>query len=168
MNVRGVGLRKRIGELIKLIMTNLSETLKQQAISLGLCQQWRKAWGNCDQQELIDKYKSGLDFCLDRDWPSTDFIKANFDRTLLHRNLIYVDEHVNLDDAPSGIYVLNGECSGTLHFRSWAAATIYVRHTSNVNILAEDFAKVFVRVYDEAEIEVCDIGDAVVRVYRKG
>lgn len=146
-------------------MENLSETLKQQAISLGLCKQWTEAWGNCDQQELIDKYKKGIDFCLEHQYPSNEFIKENFNRTLLHENLIYVDEHLNLDDAPSGVYILNGECSGTISFGSWAAATIYVRHTSNVNIIAKDFAKVFVRLYDETEVEVCDVADAVVKVY---
>lgn len=145
-------------------MENLSETLKQQAISLGLCKQWTEAWGNPDQQDLIDKYKSGLDFCIEHQYPSNEFIRENFDRELLHENLIYVDEQLCLDDAPSGEYVLNGECTGTLHFRSWAAATVYVRHTSHVCIIAEDFSKVLVRVYDEAEVNVCDVGDAVVRI----
>lgn len=148
-------------------MSNLSETLKKQAIDLGLCRQWTEAWGDCDQQELINKHKKGIDFCIEHQYPSNEFIKANFDRTLLHDNLIFVDERINLDDAPSGVYILNGECSGTLHFRSWAAATVYVRHSSNVNIIAEDFAKVFVRVYDEAEVNVCDVGDAVVKVYER-
>ena len=148
-------------------MENLSETLKQQAVSLGLCKQWTEAWGNCDQQQLIDKFKAGLDFCLDRSWPTPNFIKDNFDRELLTENLIYVDEHLSLAAAPSGVYILNGECSGTLHFRSWAAATVYVRHTSRVCIIAEDFAKVFVRVYDEAEVNVCDVGDAVCKVQDK-
>ena len=145
-------------------MENLSEILKQQAVSLGLCKQWTEAWGDPDQQQLIDKFKAGLDFCLDRNWPTPDFIRANFDREMLTENLIYVDEHLGLNDAPSGIYVLNGECTGTLHFRSWTAATVSVRHTSNVSIIAEDFAKVFVRVYDEAEVNVCDVGDAVVKI----
>lgn len=146
-------------------MENLSETLKRQAVNLGLCKQWTEAWGDCDQQKLIDKYKKGIDFCLEHQYPSNEFIKDNFDPTLLHQNLIYVDEHLGLDNAPNGIYVLNGECSGTLHFREWAAATVYVRHSSKVSIIAEDFAKVFVRLYDEGEADVCDVGDAVVKVY---
>lgn len=148
-------------------MENLSETLKQQAISLGLCKQWAEAWGDCDQQELIDKYKKGLDFCIEHQYPSNELITENFDRSLLNENLIFVDEHLNLDDAPSGVYVLNGDCSGTLHFREWAVATIYIRHTSKVSIIAEDFAKVFVRVYDETEVEVCDVADAGVKVYER-
>lgn len=147
-------------------MDNLSETLKQQAVELGLCKPWTEAWaGNSDQQTLIDKFKKGIDFCLDRDWPSSDFIKANFDRDLLNSNLIFVDEYVDMDMAPSGIYILNGECSGRIHLAPWSAATFYVRHSSKMNIVADDFAKVFVRVYDEADVEVDSDESAVVRVY---
>ena len=146
-------------------MENLSETLKQQAVDLGLCHPWTEAWGDCDQQELIDKFVKGIDFCLERNWPTSDFIKANFDRTLLNANLIFVDEHISLDDAPSGIYILNGECSGSIRFAPWTAATVYVRHTSNVRIIAGDFAKVFVRLYDGAEVETEAKEGAVVKVY---
>lgn len=146
-------------------MNNLSETLKQQAVDLGLCRPWTEAWGNCDQQELIDKYKKGIDFCIDKQYPSNEFIKANFDRALLNENLIFVDEHIRLDDAPSGIYILNGECSGSIRFAPWTAATVYVRHTSNVRIIAGDFAKVFVRLYDGAEVETEAEESAVVKVY---
>ena len=146
-------------------MNNLRETLKQQAVDLGLCRPWTEAWGDCDRQELIDKYKKGIDFCIDKQYPSNEFIKANFDRALLNANLIFVDEHIRLDDAPSGIYILNGECSGSIRFAPWTAATVYVRHTSNVRIIAGDFAKVFVRLYDEAEVETEAEESAVVRVY---
>lgn len=146
-------------------MENLSETLKQQAVDLGLCHPWTEAWGDCDQQELIDKFVKGIDFCLERNWPTSDFIKANFDRTLLNANLIFVDEHISLDDAPSGIYILNGECTGSIRFAPWTAATVYVRHLSHINIIAGDFAKVFVRLYDEAAAETEADESAVVRVY---
>ena len=146
-------------------MNNLSETLKQQAVDLGLCRPWTEAWGNCDQQELIDKYKKGIDFCIDKQYPSNEFIKANFDRDLLNANLIFVDEHLDFDMMPSGVYILNGECSGSIRFAPWTAATIYVRHKSNVTIIAGNFAKVFVRLYDEAEVETEAEESAVVRVY---
>ena len=151
-------------------MDKLNETLKQQAISLGLCAKWTSEWADdSDQQTLIDKYVKGIDFCLDRDWPSTDFIKSNFDRSLLNKNLIFVDEHIDLDNAPSGIYILTGECSGTIRFPQWTAATVYVRHTSRIKIETGDFAKVFVRIYDDSEVEYEAKGGAVVKVYdRRG
>ncbi len=146
-------------------MENLSETLKQQAVDLGLCRPWTEAWGDCDQQELIDKYKKGIDFCIDKQYPSNEFIKANFDHDLLNANLIFVDEYLDFDMMPSGIYILNGECSGSIRFAPWTAATVYVRHKSNVTIIADDFAKVFVRVYDEADAEVVELDEAVIKMY---
>lgn len=146
-------------------MSNLSDILKQEAVDLGLCKPWTEAWGDCDQQELIDKYKKGIDFCIDKQYPSNEFIKANFDRHLLNENLIFVDEHINLETAPSGIYVINGECTGRIWFGKWAAATIFVRHNSKIRIEADRYAKVFVRLYDNAEVE-CDYDEsAVVKVY---
>ena len=146
-------------------MENLSETLKQQAVDLGLCRPWTKAWGDCDQQELIDKFIKGIDFCIERNWPTPAFIKANFDRDLLNANLIFVDEHLDFDMMPSGVYVINGECSGSIRFAPWTAATVYVRHSSNVSIFAGDFAKVFVRLYDDAEAEVESGECAMAKVY---
>lgn len=145
-------------------MENLREILKTQAESLKACKKGLRDLPSTPQG-LIERWKQNLDFALANDFPSLDFIKANFDAQLLHDNQIYVDEHLNLSDAPNGVYVLNGECSGTIHFREWAAATVYVRHNSKINIIAEDFAKVFVRVYDEADARVCEIDYAVVRVY---
>lgn len=147
-------------------MGNLSEILKCEAVERNLCAQWTAEWAdNSDQQTLIDKFKKGIDFCLDRDWPSNDFIKANFDRNLLNANLIFVDEYVDMDMAPSGIYILNGECSGRIRLAPWTAATFYLRHNSKMNIVADDFAKVFVRVFDEADVEVDSDESAVVKVY---
>lgn len=147
-------------------MDNLSDILKKEAIERDLCAQWTAEWAdNSDQQTLIDKYKKGIDFCLDRDWPSNDFIKANFERDLLNANLIFVDEYVDMDMAPSGIYILNGGCSGRIRLAPWAAATFYLRHNSKITIVADDFAKVFVRLYDEADVEVDSDESAVVKVY---
>lgn len=149
-------------------MSNISDILKREAIDLGLCPQWTEEWADgSDQQTLIDKYKRGIDFCLERDWPTPEFIKDNFDRALLNRNLIFVDEHIDVKEARSGVYVINGECSGTIRFPQWAAATIYVRHRSKIRIEADGFAKVFIRVYDGAEVDVSQQGGAIAMVYDK-
>lgn len=114
---------------------------------------------------MIERWKENLDFVLENNFPSVEIIRDGFDRSLLHENLIFIDEHINIGYAPNGVYVLNGEYTGVLHFRDWATATVYVRHKSKVNTIAEDFAKVFVRIYDEAEVNICDVGDAVMKVY---
>ena len=74
-------------------------------------------------------------------------------------------EEVEIQDAPSGIYVFCGDCRGTVEFAPWTAATVYVRHGSKLNIVAGDFAKVFIRLYDESEVSAEAEEDASVKVY---
>ena len=147
-------------------MENLNETLKCQAEALKACKKGLRNFPETEQG-MVERWKENLDFALENDFPSVEIIRDGFDRSILHKNLIFVNEYIDLGYAPDGVFVLNGECSGTLYFHEWAVATIYVRHTSRINIIAEDFAKVFVMLYDDGEVEVCDVGDAVVRVYYK-
>lgn len=147
-------------------MNNLSDILKTEARKLRACNKAMRQWPESGEpQELIDLWKSNLDFALENDFPPSDFIKTNFDIDLLNRNLIFVDEYLDFDLMPSGVYIINGECSGRIRFAPWSAVTVYVRHSSKVRIEAGAFAKVFVRVYNEAEVE-CDYDEsAVVKVY---
>ena len=147
-------------------MENLSHTLKQQATVLHACHKGLREWPSTPQG-LIERWKRHLDFAIDRDFPSTGFIRDHFDPDLLHRNLIYLDEHITLDHAPGGTYVILGQCTGTLIFKEWAAATIYLRHASRITIIAQDHAKVFVRLYDDARCDACELGDGVVKVRSK-
>lgn len=152
-------------------MDSLSDILKQEAVERNLCAKWTAEWADdSDQQTLIDKYVRGIDFIIKQgEWPTNEFIKANFDRELLHDNLIFVDEHIDLTDAPSGIYILNGECSGTIHVAPWSVATLYLRHDTNVQIEAGDFARVFIRLYDNSNATVSAAENAIVKVYdRRG
>lgn len=147
-------------------MNNLSDILKTEARKLRACNKAMRQWPESGEpQELIDLWKSNLDFALENDFPPSDFIKTNFDIDLLNRNLIFVDEYLDFDLMPSGVYIINGECSGRIRFAPWSAVTVYVRHSSKVRIEAGAFAKVFVRVYNEAEVEVESDESAVVKVY---
>lgn len=149
-------------------MENLSDIIKREAIERNMCPEGIKGWAdNTDADGLIEKYKKHIDFILLQDdpWPSSEFIRDNFDTETLHRNLFFIDETINLPDAPSGVYVINGACTGVLNFGQWAAATVYVRHDSRIRICADDFAKVFVRVYDDAVVETEAGERARIKVY---
>lgn len=147
-------------------MNNLNDILKREAQSLHACHKAMRQWPeNGEPQQLIELWKNNIDFALDNDFPAVDFIRDNFDRDLLNENLIFVDEYVDMDMAPSGIYILNGECSGRIRFAPWTAATVYLRHSSKVTVVASDFARLFVRLYDEADVVAESEGSAVVKVY---
>lgn len=147
-------------------MDKLNTELRAEAIRNGLCAQWQADWADDKTpQELIEMYKKGIDFGIAYQYPSNEYIKANFDRDLLNHNLVFIDEDINLDNAPSGVYVLNGECSGTIRLAPWAVATLYLRHDTNVSIEAGDFARVFVRLYNNADATVNVCESAIVKVY---
>ena len=146
---------------------NLSNELKTQAIGLGLCEQWTKAWGNPNKQELINKFLHGIDFCLKHDYPTNEFIKKNFEKEILHRNNIFVDEDVQKRNARQ-IVVLQGKCTGTLLYDGMTSADVYVRHDSEVTIDCNRLSKVFISVYDRAKVNVIQHDGASVYVYLHG
>lgn len=139
--------------------------MKSEAIGLGLCPKWQRNWAaDSSAQELIDKYKKGIDFCIQNDFPSNEFIIRNFSRELLEENLIFVDEYLDVQNAADGIYILNGSCGGQISFGEWSTATLFMRHDSSVKVYAAPFSKLFIRLYDGAEVDVDASEDASVRV----
>jgi len=136
-----------------MIMNRLNSELRGHAVSYGLCTQWQGDWqNNKSQQELIEMYIRGIDFCIEHDYPTVEYIKGNFDRSLLHQNHIFVDEPVT--GGNNGVYVLNGKCSGKLSFGKFTAATLHLRHDSEFFVSVYDRAKLHVRQSDVAKVYV--------------
>lgn len=145
------------------------EYLKQQAVGLGLCTQWQGEWGQPTDNELIQKYIRGIDFCIEHNYPSNDYIKSNFDVESLHRNGIFVDETINVGrNNPQRILVFNGRCVGSINVDGFSCRTIYIRGDSCINITAKGFSRTFIRVYDNARVNVIVNGGAKAFVYRYG
>lgn len=145
----------------------LSKMLKGQAVSLGLCKEWTEGWGMPGQQELIDKFLHGIDFCIKHDWPNVDFIKRNFDTNILHENNIFADENVHLRNE-NGIIVLNGKCTGMVMEGGFSVCDIYVRHDSDVIIDCNGLSKVFVNIYNKSHVKVIQSDAASAYVYLHG
>lgn len=146
-------------------MEALNRILRAQAISHGLCKQWTEEWDLVgSKEELVDKYKRGLDFCIEHDYPSNEFIKEHFDSDFLHKNHIYVDSDVSELDASSDTYVVQGSSVVDLHFKDYAVATIWVRHNSKANISVSGNARVLVHVYNQSECFVNQFGESRVFV----
>ena len=146
----------------------LNSILKERARSLGLCDQWFGEWKSDESQdELVEKYKKGLDFSIKRDYPGNDFIKKYFDSNILHRHNVYVDERVPVK-GESGVWVINGQCNGVIVFDEWSAATLYIRHNSKLKVVCAGHSKVFISVFDQSEVEVYSMENSCVYVYKNG
>ena len=144
---------------------NIGEELKGKAVSLGLCEDWTKDWKNSHSpQELIDKYISGLDFCIEHDFPSVEYIRKNFTKGLLEENNLFVDSEFDIENSQK-ICVINGNSNGKISFSGLSTCDLYVRHESSVEISASGLSKIFVSVYDKAKVNIKQSGYAKVYVY---
>lgn len=145
----------------------INQTLRQQAIAAGLCEEWQEKIWNRDLTivELLSIYKRGIDFSLKQEWFDYDFIKKAFPLEELHESNIYIDEEVDIRDAESGTWVFLGECTGKVTFRDFSVGNVYVRHSSDITVVSEDMAKVFVSIYDDATADVEAVDCATARLY---
>lgn len=144
---------------------NISEELKDKAVSLGLCTEWTNGWGNPDKDELCDKYVRGIDFAIKHNYPSLDEMKSNFDG-IMQKHGIYVSEDISLLN-PSMV-IANGGCTGEVYYDRFSVGRMYVRHDSNLTVTVTGNAKVFISLYDLTKINIICKEGAKVYVYRYG
>lgn len=145
---------------------NLSDKMKNEAVSLGLCAQWTADWqDNSSKDEMVEKFVNGIDFCIARNWPSTKDMKKYFGDVMRNHG-VYVDENVNLVNPK--IVILNGECVANVSYEWMDSGEIYVRHNSSLYLKVCGISRVFVNIHDDAELHVeCEEG-AKVFVYQYG
>lgn len=148
-------------------MNALNKILKTEAMKHGLCKQWTTEWSqDCTDEELVDKYIRGLDFCIQHNYPDNDFIRKNFDLQFLRSKNLFVDDDGFRSGHQSGTYVVQGDSLGELHFSGCDAATVWVRHESEVFIRVSGLAFVMVHCYDDCHVTIERHGDARVSVRR--
>lgn len=146
---------------------NIGKQLKSQAESLGACEKGLNGLERLNEQELINRYVHFIDFAIDSNWPSNEFIKENFDKSLLEHNNIYVDAEFERRNARQ-VVVVQGESKGQLLFDGYTTSDVYVRHDSEVTIDCSRLSKIFISVYDNAKIHVTQRDGASVYVYLHG
>lgn len=142
----------------------ISVNLKREAIDLGLCKEWQNAWQeNSTMQELINKYLRGIDFCLQRHWPSNDFIESHFPQDLLTENGILCNGTHSFLNPPSPCVIL-GDSHAVIRINGDNGARIYVNDNSQVEVKVKSAEKVIIEVRGHASLVVdpdfdykCDI-----------
>lgn len=150
-------------------MEALNKELKEKAISLGLCEQWQHEWkSDSNYFELLDKFKRGQDFCIKHDFPSLEFFRdCNEAKPYLEPNGVFLDELPSYSSSrlENDTYVCLGECEGDMHFGRWGTAVVYLRHQSKIRIIADEFSKISVRLYDDSSVIIDSDSSASVRVF---
>lgn len=143
----------------------LSEELKQEAVSLGLCSEWTNEWGTPDKDELCDKYVRGIDFAIRNNFPSVEYMKANFEG-IMQKHGIYVSQEICLLNP--NMVIANGNCFGNIYYDRFSVGRMYVRHDSNLTVYVSGNAKIFISLYDSAKISVFCKDRAQAYIYLNG
>jgi hypothetical protein len=146
-------------------LKELNIELRTSARRAGLCDKWFNEWDlNSDHQTLIDKYKKGIDFVMENNFPSNEFIVNNIDKELLEKNNIYVNTEFYVNNPDSDCVILDS--NGKFVFSGFSVRDIYVNGASDIEIEAKDHAKIYVTVYGCADVHLVQRGLASIRVYK--
>lgn len=146
-------------------MGDISNELKEKAISLGLCEEWTNEWDKEDKDTLCEKYVKGIDFCIMHNYPSLKYMKDNFDG-IMQNHGVFVDDNGMKKNLPKA--VINGLSIMNMLYDKFSVGTVYLRHDSALNIIAKDNAKVFIFTYDNCILNIKCSDNAIVYVYNHG
>lgn len=106
--------------------------------------------GAATKAGMLQCFLDRIDFCLARNFPDKEFLKAHFKRELPEKG-IYIDEPVQLRNTGA---VLLGNCEGRLTADGYAVCRVYVKYGSRLVLDVRENAFVMVDALDEAEIQV--------------
>lgn len=141
----------------------LSIKLREDARRIGLCDQWYGEWqDDTAKQELINKYKRGLDFCIKHRWPSISFIKQHFEQDFLRHNGILVDDTRSYpvrDENRRLIYikeyVMLGKSNATIRYSFRPhMCNIWACDSSKVKVDVKYGAYMLIHLFDKAIADI--------------
>lgn len=134
---------------------NHTEILKPIAIRKGLCAEWQGMWGrDSSVDEMLSMYIRGIDFCIKNNFPDNRYMKENAPGPVLARHGIYIDRHLTDNITIMPTLVLSGSCTGKITVPHIHVVTIYVRNNCDVEIETTGRSRVFVKVYDNANVRI--------------
>lgn len=144
----------------------LSIAIKEIGLAHGMCGEYSGKWReDYTQDELMDLFISGQDFCIEHDFPPVHFIKKYFDVEKMHEHNIFCGDKVTKTIDASGILVLLSDTQADFEIGGFAVVEIYVRHRSSLHLKVRDNAIVKVSVYDEGFADIEQLGIHSVKLY---
>lgn len=147
-------------------MNELNKTLLAGAVSLGLCQKWQNDWeGNKSSGELIEMYKRGIDFCVDREWPSCDWILANFERAELRAKGVFIKETGDEIVLDSGVSVIRG-FEGDVIVPKNTVTTLHCQSNKLLVVRVHKGARLFMHIHRTPCVVIADEPMSFAKVYR--
>lgn len=140
----------------------LKKELKSAAIKHGICTGWQQILDDVtDKEILVRMYLRGIDFCLSNDYPSVGYIEKHF-KGMCEKMGVFVNEPVHVSNLRKVVAV--GNCVGTVNYKDYAVAQVFVKHSSHLNITAETYSNVTIDCFDDSVVNIKAKTGAVVVV----
>ena len=131
----------------------INKILYNKAVLLGMCEKVSEKWtGILSEQELIDLWYDNYDFALQHHYPGNKDIKELFDKGMLRRNNVIVDDMWSLLN-PKNAMIL-GSSESNIRFNAYNVGQVWIRDNSHANVYVRDNADVTVCVMDNASVDI--------------
>ena len=145
---------------------NLSKELAKQAKKFQVCEEWYdKLKTITDKKELIQMYLSGIDFCLNNDYPTNEYIRENF-KGEMEQFGVFLDDTIDLKNPRKCVAL--GKTKGHVACDGFGISEIFVKHDSKMTIVAKDNSFVMVDAFDDSVVHIRAYGKAKVVVNEYG
>ena len=147
---------------------SVAKELAKEAKKKGICSEWhgelRKLGDN--KRAMLQMYIKGIDFCLKNDFPSNDYIRANFKGTMEDFGVFLDEPNLNITNFAKCVAL--GNTSGTVTATGFQVCEAFIKHQSDITIEAKDTAFIVADVFDGSALTVHAHDRAKVCVNRYG
>lgn len=142
-------------------MNELNKELRNQAVTLGLCNDWQKLWNkDWSQEKMVERMYKGLDFCLQHHYPSNDFILKNFKKDFLRRSNVFVNDKYSVVNPRESLVL--GTSDVIFRYNGHSYGNIHIRDNSMAKIIAHNISFVIVHLYENASVSAEKYDNAIV------
>jgi hypothetical protein len=144
----------------------LSKELAKKAKQFNICQEWHDELKTLeDKRAIVRMYLKGIDFCLANNYPSNDYIRENF-KGEMEKFGVFLDDSIDLVNVSKCVSL--GHTKGRIETNDFGCSEIFVKHSSELTIIAKGDSFVMVDLFDDAVIHVQVHDRAKVCVNRYG
>lgn len=155
---------------------DLAKSLAKRGARQGMCLRGQAEMATLtDIDAMIEMFLKDIDFCLANNFPRNEVFRT-YGKGIMEKHGVFLDEEAVVEDMPKVVCL--GSCNGKTKTTGFNVSEIFVKHDSELNIVAKDNAFVMVDVFDNAQIfvyasdnaKVCvnRYGNAVVKQYTEG
>lgn len=142
-------------------MNELNKDLRNQAVALGLCNEWQNSWNkDWSKEKMVERMYKGLDFCLKYHYPSNDYILKHFDLEFRRKSNVYVNDKYSVCNPKQSLVLGSSEI--TFRYNAWGNGYIHVRDNSYAKIFAKNKSFVIVHLYENAYVTAEQIDKATI------